>query len=227
MTTLDKILMALGGRLVGDELVATSASIIMMLLMCFVMGLYEFVIYRVVSRRSLYNKAFHITIMVIPFFIGSIVLILQSIVITLGTIGALAIIRFRTAVKDPIDMVYILWSIFIGITCGSEVYNLCVLTSLVVTVVLVIINMLSRYSLFKNPYVLVVNCVDDIENNISSIIKKYSKNYRIKSRNYTSKGVDYIFEINTKNVQDLVNEIKENKEIIQFSLIEYDNEDVI
>jgi ABC-type spermidine/putrescine transport system permease subunit II len=98
---------------------------------------YEFVIYRVVSHRAFYNRSFHISIAVIPFFISTIILCLQSnIVITLGTIGALAIVRFRTAVKDPVDMIYILWSIHTGIICGCQLYEVAVLTSLLVTIVL-------------------------------------------------------------------------------------------
>ena len=87
--------------------------IVSVLLMVLILSLYMFFVYHVIIRRSLYNKAFNICITVIPFFVSTIILCLQSsLVITLGTIGALAIIRFRTAVKDPVDMVFILWSIY-------------------------------------------------------------------------------------------------------------------
>ena len=75
-----------------------------------ILAIYEFFVYRIVSHRSFYNKSFNITTAILPFFISSIILCLQSnLVITLGTIGALAIIRFRTSVKDPVDMLYLLW----------------------------------------------------------------------------------------------------------------------
>ena len=91
---------------------AVSTKIILsVLLMVLALSVYEFIVYRLVSHRNFYNRSFNISISVLPFFIATIILCLQSnLVITLGTIGALAIIRYRTAVKDPVDMIYILWS---------------------------------------------------------------------------------------------------------------------
>ncbi len=131
--------------------VAPVSTIIAVLLVTLVMSVYVFIIYRAVSHRAVYNKQFHTAILVIPFFICSIVMALQSnIVVTLGTIGALAIIRFRTAIKDATDMVYLLWSIFIGISCGCQLYESCLLTSLIVTAVLVCVNLLGG-KVFRNP----------------------------------------------------------------------------
>ena len=111
----------------------TTGTIISVLLMVAILAIYEFFVYRMVSHRSFYNKSFNITTAILPFFISTIILCLQSnLVITLGTIGALAIIRFRTSVKDPVD-----WSVFIGIICGCQLFEVGVLTSVVVTIVLI------------------------------------------------------------------------------------------
>ncbi len=207
--------------------VAPLATIIAMLLVTLVMSAYVFVVYRWVSHRAVYNKQFHTAILVIPFFIASIVMALQSnIVITLGTIGALAIIRFRTAIKDATDMVYLLWSIFVGIACGCQLYESCVLTSLIVTAVLVAVNFLGG-KLFKNPFVLVLNCNNDAEAKISEIVKKYSPDFRLKSRNFTEKGVDYVYELSLKEPVKLTNEIRSLEAVRQFSLLEYDSNDII
>ena len=118
-----------------------TAQVVSVLIVVLALALYEFVVYRVVSHRAFYNKSFNICIVVLPFFIATIVMCLQAnIVITLGTIGALAILRFRTAVKDPVDMLYLLWSVHIGIVCGCQLYEIAVLTSLIVTVVLLLMN---------------------------------------------------------------------------------------
>ena len=117
----------------------TTTVILSVLLMILILSVYEFFVYRFISHRSFYNKSFNIAITILPFFIGTIILSLQSnLLITLGTIGALAIIRFRTAVKDPVDMLYLLWSVYIGIICGCQLYEVGVLTSLFVTVLLVL-----------------------------------------------------------------------------------------
>ena len=84
----------------------TTSMLLAVLAVTGILAMYEFIVYQVVLRRSLYNKAFNISIAVLPFFIATIILSLQTnLVITLGTIGALAIIRFRTAVKDPVDQI--------------------------------------------------------------------------------------------------------------------------
>ena len=205
----------------------TLAEILVFLLVTFFASVFEFLVYRLVSHRSMYNKSFHITIMIVPFFIGAIVMALQSnLVITLGTIGALAIIRFRTAVKDPVDMIYILWSVFIGIACGCKLYKLCVLVSLMVTLVLLLINVIV-WRLVKNPYVLVVNCDNDMQKELDDIISKESKSFRLKSRNITSNGFDYVYQIETKDSDKLVKEVQNIEGIKRLSLLEFDNEDVM
>lgn len=207
--------------------VGSVGEILAMLLMVTIFAIYEFIVYRFVSHKSMYNKSFHISLTVIPFFIGAIVMALQSnMVITLGTIGALAIIRYRTAIKDPVDMIYILWSVFVGIACGCQLYELCILTSLVVTIVLVSINLLSG-KLIRNPYVMVVNSLEDNEEALTTIIKQNSKSYRLKSRNYTSSGVDYVYELDRVSIDNLTKAVKELNSVKRFSLIEYDNEDIM
>ena len=207
--------------------VAPLSTIISVLLMTLIMSVFEFVVYRSVSRRYIYNKQFHIAILVIPFFIGSIVMALQSnIVITLGTIGALAIIRFRTAIKDSVDMIYLLWSIFIGITCGCRLYESCILTSLMVAAILLAVEFLTG-KLFKNPYLLILNCDKDIENELNELIKKYSRYLRLKSRNYTGKGIDYVYELSVSSPKELSDKLNEVDGVNRFSLLEYDSNDII
>ena len=206
---------------------APLATIIAVLIMIFVMSLFEFIVYRTVSHRQIYNKHFHVALMVIPFFIGVIVMALQSnVVITLGTIGALAIIRFRTAIKDSTDMVYLLWSIFIGITCGCQFYESCILTSVIVTLILLFVNTFGG-KLFKNPYLLVINCDEDKESQLSEIIKKYSSSFRLKSRNFSANGVDYVYELSLKDASGLSKDIQESGLVKRYSLLEYDGNDII
>lgn len=200
-------------------------SVIMtVLVMVLFLAVYEFFVYRVVSHRSLYNKSFHISISVLPFFISTIVLCLQSnIVITLGTIGALAIIRFRTAVKDPVDMIYLLWSIHTGIACGCQLYEVSILTSVVVTLVLLVFE---NVSFGRKPYLLVCRCEKKEQEDIMNIIKQHTKKYRIKSRNYTKEGLNLVVEFAAKNVDLFAKKLSECGPE-KFSIIEYDNEDIV
>jgi hypothetical protein len=204
--------------------VLTTSVILSVLLMVLFMSLYEFAVYRLVSHRAFYNKSFNISIAIIPFFIATIILCLQSnLVITLGTIGALAIIRFRTAIKDPVDMMYLLWAVHIGITCGCQLYEVAVLTSLAVTFLLLVFE---NVNFTKKPYVLVFHCSDGSEEKVFNLIKKETKKYKVKSRNCTSKGMDYVVELSVKNADTLAKELR-NLDLDKFSIIEYDCDDVI
>ena len=205
--------------------VINTTTLLAVLAMVLFLAVYEFIVYRFISHKSFYNKSFNIAIAILPFFIATIILCLQSnIVITLGTIGALAIIRFRTAVKDPVDMIYLLWSVHTGIICGCQLYEVAVITSLIVTILLFV---LQNLSFFKKPYVLVAHTKKDCEEDLISTLKGYTKHYRIKSRSYTSDGMDYAIEFKSSKVKELTSELGENKKVERFSIIEYDFDDIV
>lgn len=208
----------------SNEILSTTV-ILSVILAALALSLYMFMVYRLISHKSLYNKAFNVCITVLPLFIATIILSLQSnLVITLGTIGALAIIRFRTAVKDPVDMLYILWAVHIGITCGCQLYELAVLTSVVVTIVLLVLN---RTSLNKPPFVVVFQCDAGNEQEIMALIKEHASHLRVKSRNFTAKGTNFTVELSVKDPSALSSALAESNLVSRFSMIEYDNDDVL
>ena len=203
----------------------TTVTIISVLFMVLFLAVYEFLVYRFVSHRSFYNKSFNITIAILPFFISTIILCLQSnIIITLGTIGALAIIRFRTAVKDPVDMLYLLWSVYVGIICGCQLFEVGVLTSILVTIVLVVLD---HVNFGRKPFVLILHSEEDIENELQDSFKAKKISNKFKSRNYTTKGYDYAIEFTTKDIEGLKKELSNNKKVSKYSIIEYDADDIV
>lgn len=208
----------------SNESIKTT-TIISVLLMVLILAIFEFIVYRFVSHRSFYNKSFNITIAILPFFISTIILCLQSnIIITLGTIGALAIIRFRTAVKDPVDMLYLLWSVYIGIICGCELFEVGILTTLIVTLVLIV---LEHIKFGKNPFVLILHSYEDIEEDLNTLFKTMKMSYKFKSRNYTNKGYDYAIEFTSKEIGKLKDTLAQNQFVSKYSIIEYDADDIV
>ena len=208
----------------SNSVVSTSV-IVAVLLVVLMLNVYEFLVYRLVSHRAFYNRSFNICIAILPFFISTIILCLQSnIVITLGTIGALAIIRFRTAVKDPVDMLYLLWSVHIGITCGCQLYEVAVLTSLIVTIMLLV---LEHLSLGRKPFVLVLNCSPEDEKLVLEKVGEQAKKFRVKSRNFTDKGLDMVLELSVKYPEKLSDSIRTAESVKKFSIIEYDSDDIL
>lgn len=203
----------------------TTATIMSVLIMVILLAVYEFFVYRFVSHRSFYNKSFNITISILPFFISTIILCLQSnIIITLGTIGALAIIRFRTAVKDPVDMLYLLWSVYIGIICGCQLFEVGVLTSIVVTIVLLA---LERINFGRKPYVLILHSSENTEDYLVKLFNSKKISYKFKSRNYTTKGYDYAVEFTYKDIKELNEELSKDERVSKYSIIEYDADDIV
>ena len=193
--------------------------------MVFVLALYEFIVYRLVSKRAFFNRSFNISICVLPFFIATIILCLQSnLVITLGTIGALAIIRYRTAVKDPVDMLYILWSVHTGIVCGCQLYEVGVLTSLVVTVILLLFE---RLNFGRRPCVLIAHSDESDEAGLTAALKETAKSFKFKSRSYTQNGADYAVEFTAKDTQPLTDRLNAMPTVSRFSVIDYDAEDLM
>ena len=222
MDFIKNVLKHITGSFTGPEIYMSALIAVLLVVLC--LSTYEVLVYRLISHRAFYNKSFNISLAVLPFFISTIILCLQSnVVITLGTIGALAIIRFRTAIKDPVDMIYLLWSIHIGITCGCQLYDVAILTTLIVTIVLLIME---NINIGRKPFIMVVNCGDFKEEEVMGIMSSNTKKYRVKSRNYKSEGIDFVFEFSAKDITAIADAIK-GIGIDKFSIIEYDSDDII
>ena len=89
-------------------------------------GLYIFLIYKLVNKNSFYNRNFNISLIALTVITAAIILTIQSnIVVSLGMVGALSIVRFRTAIKYPMDLVFLFWSISVGIICGAGFAHFC------------------------------------------------------------------------------------------------------
>lgn len=223
MNEIGKILDSIARAYAASNL--ATATLFAVLLVTLALSCYIWAVYRFISHRAFYNRAFHISVTVIPLFISTIVLSLQSnLVITLGTIGALAIIRFRTAVKDPVDMIYVLWAVHIGITCGCQLYEVAVFTSLLVTLVLLALEHIHPG---LAPYTLVLHCRADAEAAVTEAVKGASKRMRLRSRSYAADGIDIVYEATVKDAQGLTARLTAMDAVDRFSLIEYDAENIL
>lgn len=185
----------------------STTKIFVTLVITIILSIYIFFIYRYVAQRLFYDRYFNISMSIISVITAGIILAMQtSLVISLGMVGALSIVRFRTAIKEPMDLLFLFWSIGIGIVCGAGTYELAVIISLFVTVGLVIFQLVPMN---KSPYLLVINADErGVEEQILGIIKKYSPHYRIDSKNLSQSGMDMIVEIRSKYGNTLVDEIK-------------------
>ena len=201
----------------------TTAKIAATLFVTALLALYIFAIYRLVTRKVFYSKNFNIALAAMSLITAAIILAMQSnLVISLGMVGALSIVRFRTAIKDPMDLVFLFWSISIGIICGAGLYEVALVTSVAVTVFILVLDMIP---VSRAPMMLVVNSskMDD-EQTVLDVVGKYAKSYKIKSRNLSKGRLDMVVELRVKDESGLVSEVAALDGMIGASLIAHDGE---
>ena len=201
----------------------TYSSVVITLLVTLVIGLYIFFVYRVMTRKTFYSKNFNISLVAIALITAVIIVTIQSsIVISLGMVGALSIVRFRTAIKDPMDLSFLFWSIGAGIICGAGFAFYAVLLSLAVTVALLVLN---KIPTAKAPMVFIVNADDlEAEKRILEQVARFAKFYTVKSRNLTSTTLDLTMELRTSQGAELVQAVMALEGVETVSLLSHDGE---
>lgn len=201
----------------------TTGKIAATLIVTALLALYIFAIYRLVTRKVFYSKNFNISLAVMSLITSAIILAMQSnLVISLGMVGALSIVRFRTAIKDPMDLAFLFWSISIGIICGAGLYEIALVTSVGVTVFILVLDMLP---VGKAPMMLVVNSSEmNGEKAVLDVVGKYARYYKVKSRNLSKGRLDLVIELKVKEESALVSEVATLDGMLSASMISHDGE---
>ena len=200
-----------------------TTTILITLGMAVAMGLFIYFFYRFTSKNSFYNRSFNQSLAVLPMITAGILLAMQSnLVISLGMVGALSIVRFRNAVKDPLDLTYLFWSISVGIIIGAGLFELPVLLSLCMAVLICILNLLP---VMRAPYLLVLSCDETAEEAVlMTVIKKYAAQARVRSCNRTKSGTEWIFELRTKESAKLLNDIAAAAGVVSANMLSHDGD---
>ena len=201
----------------------TTTKIVTTLLITFLLAVYIFFVYKLVTKSAFYFKSFNVSMAIISVVTAGIILAMQSsIVISLGMVGALSIVRFRTAIKVPMDLLFLFWSIGTGIICGAGLYEIAVILAVLVTVGILVLNMLpARIS----PYILIVNADDaGKEDEVYQILEELGAAYRLKSKNITAGGLDLILEVKTKKEKELVAKVAKVEGLLSVSLLAHEGE---
>lgn len=201
----------------------TTTMILITLGVTSLLALYIFLVYYFATKKTFYAKSFNISIALIAVITSGIILAMQSnLVISLGMVGALSIVRFRTAIKDPMDLIFLFWAISIGIVCGAGMYKIAFLVSFVVTIGLFVLELTPAG---KAAVLLIVNTVDaEAEAEIIELVKKQSKQYKVKSRNITAKGMDIIIECKPKEESVLIQGVSKLESVVVATLMAHDGE---
>ncbi len=189
----------------------------------FLIALYIFLIYRFITRNTFYNKNYASSMAIISVITAGIILAMQSnLVISLGMVGALSIVRFRTAIKEPMDLLFLFWSIGVGIVCGAGLFALAVILSVAVTIGLVILNMIPSISA---PELLILKVEGkDAEDKALQIVKSNSKAMKVDSKSTTKQATTLIVEVKTNNGSNMVDAISAVDGVVSATLMKHEGE---
>lgn len=201
----------------------STMSLMMALFFAAVLGTYIFVVYRMVCRKSFYSKSFAISMPVIAMITTSIIITIQSnAVISLGMVGALSIVRFRTAIKDPMDLAFLFWAISVGIICGATLFEVAAVASLLITLVMMVLHFVPNA---KPALLLIVNTTSaSVLQELEEALKKHTVSYKIKSRNVSAGGMNLIVELKTRQEAALVEAVQSVAGVTNTTLMEHDGE---
>lgn len=199
------------------------SDIILCMLCTVLIATYVYVIYKEINKNSFYSKNFNMSLVALAIITAAIILTIQSnIVVSLGMVGALSIVRFRTAVKDPLDLVFLFWSISIGIICGAGFALIAVIASLVITLVIVL---LVNTKEAKGTMILVLNADNYmVEEDVMQIVEKYTDYAHIKARNISQSGLNMAVEIKTSEHKRLVAGLMKVQGVLNVSLVDHEGD---
>ncbi len=167
--------------------------VLLTLAVAFVIGMFVFFIYKKTFGGVLYSRTFN-TSLVLVTMVTSLVLLLinNNLTMSLGTVGALSIVRFRTAVKEPMDIVFMFWAIAEGMALGAQFFDVALIAALVIGVVLVIFSLIKRRG--TGSYLLIIHYHEAATQQINSIFKRLPA-ARIKSKTAQPDAIELTLEV--------------------------------
>lgn len=190
-----------------------------------IIGIFIMEVYKKTFSGVMYSKSFGTSLLAMTIITTFIILAVTSnVVLSLGMVGALSIVRFRSAVKEPIDIAYLFWGISEGIVLGAGLIGLAVFGAILIAIIMIIF---ANKDNMDNPYVLVVNCEDEnAEEEMLKSIKDNVKKYIVKSKTVSDKtGIEITIEVKLKDIgTNFVNKIGKIKGVINAVLVSYNGD---
>ena len=187
-----------------------------------VIGLFIFVIYRKTLTGVMYSTGFALTLVGLSLVTTLVIMAVTSnVVLSLGMVGALSIVRFRTAIKEPVEIVFLFWSLAVGIVIGAGMIPLAVIGSAIIGVILLLF---ANRRIHSDPYILVASCADEAaEAAVLELLTKAAARCIVKSKTVTAAGIELTAELRTRDASTgFVNQIAalpgvENATLVSFN----------
>ena len=199
-------------------------DVVLALGLSFVLGLFIFVIYKKTYSGVMYSDSFGVTLIAMAMITSLVIIAVSSnVVLSLGMVGALSIVRFRTAIKEPMDIAFLFWSIGVGIVLGAGLIPLAVIGSVLIGVIIVIF---STRKIGDIPYILVLHCQNaEAENEAKKSVAADAKKNVLKSKSVTSGGIELTYEVRLKKDDtDFINKLSSLEGVTNAVLVSYNGE---
>jgi uncharacterized membrane protein YhiD involved in acid resistance len=190
----------------------------------FLLGLFIYTLYKRVFSGVLYSKNFNITLVALSMITSLIIMAIGSnLILSLGMVGALSIVRFRTPIKDPADLIFLFWALATGIITGAGFYSLAILGSILIGIVLFIFM---KKSSFETPYLFVVSFKgNETEEVIYKKLKSEVNRFDVKQKSVTAEQTEVTFEVRLKgNEPSFVSSISNINGVENAVLISYNGD---
>ena len=194
------------------------------LILGFGIGLFIFLVYKKTYQGVMYSSSFGVTLIALTMITGMVILAVTSnVVLSLGMVGALSIVRFRTAIKEPLDIAFLFWSIAAGIVLAAGMIPLAVIGSVVIGIILLVfVNRKSH----TNPYIVVIRCVDHAaEEAAAAHLKSRCERCVVKSKSAQKGSIELNLEIRLKDDNtDFINELSDMNGVESAVLVSYNGD---
>lgn len=190
----------------------------------FVLGLFIFTVYKKTYSGVMYSDSFGVSLIAMAMITSLVIIAVTSnIVLSLGMVGALSIVRFRTAIKEPMDIAFLFWAIAVGIITGAGFITLAIIGSVIIGVMIVVF---STRKIGDTPYILVVNCDrTEVEKNAIHLIEQGAKKSILKSKAVTKYGLELTYEVRLAEGDTVfINRILECEGVNNAVLVTYNGE---
>ena len=194
------------------------------MILAFGIGLFIFFIYKKTFSGIMYSSGFAVTLVALTMITTLVILAVTSnVVLSLGMVGALSIVRFRTAIKEPLDIAFLFWSIAVGIVLAAGMIPLAVLGSMMIGIFLLLF---ANRKTYVNPYIIVINCTDhESETNAMEFLRKHTKRVVVKSKTARKGAVELNLEIRLQDEDtDFINTLSEMEGIGSAVLVSYNGD---
>ena len=199
-------------------------DMVLALALAFLLGLFIFFIYKSSYSGVMYSDSFGVTLVALSLITTLLILtVVSNVVLSLGMVGALSIVRFRTAIKEPMDIAFLFWSIAVGIVLAAGLIPLAVFCSIFIGVVLYVF---SKKKTVDSPYILIVHCADgDTEKQVRSFTGSQVRRMNLKSKSLENGCVELNYEVRLKNDDSsFVNELDAMQGVSRVTLVSYNGD---